>query len=76
MKNELILVFAFRYALGRMSAAPSIVIRELKVNWSEIKTYTKEQIQEDIRDAIKRNMAGMACDVKSWNEVLEWEITE
>ena len=69
--NETILVFAFRYALGRMSTAPSIVTEELALRWSLLDAYTRDTIQEDIRRAINRGDAGAECHVEEWKKVLK-----
>lgn len=59
-----ILFFSFRYALGRMTYAPSVVIDNIKNNIekipdSEIKLYIKE-IDEF-------GNYGMECDIKTWS---------
>lgn len=71
--DETTLVFAFRYALGRQTAAPSIMVTELKRHWSNLQTWTRNQIQCDIRQAISGGAAGAECDVQTWNEVLSWQ---
>ncbi len=65
-----ILIFAFRYALGRMSMAPSTVMEELKKHWDELPETSRNQIQNEIRQAIETDSAGMECDVKLWEELL------
>ena len=69
--SEHTLVFAFRYALGRMSTAPSIVARDIINNWDVLGTYTKNQIKEEIQEAIDNNRAGMNCDISEWEKILE-----
>lgn len=69
-QQQHILIFAFRYALGRMSTAPSIVVDELIKNWDGIHENSQRMIKEEICHAIKHNMAGMDCDVKTWEKVL------
>ncbi len=68
--HEDTLVFAFRYALGRRTAAPSLVVAELKRQWPQITERTRQQIQRDIEDAIERGEAGDSCDLETWREVL------
>lgn len=63
------IIFSFRYALGRQSMAPSIIkdiINEYKEILSE---HDKLQIINDIDHAVEHNMAGMDCDVKTWKSV-------
>jgi len=71
--TEHTLVFAFRYALGRASTAPSIVVRDLINNWDELNESTKEQIKEDIKEAIDNNRAGWNCDIAEWEKILKLE---
>ena len=69
--SEHTLVFAFRYALGRASTAPSIVVRDLIINWNYLSDFSKHQIKEEIKEAIKNNRAGWNCDVSEWEKILE-----
>lgn len=64
---RLILLFAFRYALGRRTMAPSIVANELKDNWHLLTDFDKEKIKEEIYE---HQDLGMSCDVETWNEIL------
>ena len=65
------LFFAFRYALGRMSTAPSIVVTDLIRNWNLLNESTKNMIKEEIMEAIENQKAGMKCDVEEWKKILE-----
>jgi len=67
------LVFAMRYALGRKSMAPSIVIEDVIYNWDKLSDYTKAQIKEEIQEAIDNQRAGMMCDVAEWEKLLRLE---
>jgi len=69
--SEFTLIFAFRYAIGRASTAPSIVVRDLINNWDNLTSFTKEQIKEDIKEAIENNNAGWKCDIEEWKKILE-----
>ena len=68
--REDILFFAFRYALGRRSAAVSILVDELKSHWQEFGEHTQDQIKEEIGDAIQKDQAGDKCDIDHWREIL------
>jgi len=70
---EFILIFAFRYAIGRMTYAPSILLEELKRNWNEFGPGTKKQIKDDIIRQKEIDGLGMGCDQKLWLEILEWD---
>lgn len=64
---RLILLFAFRYALGRRTMAPSIVAKELKDNWHLLTDFDKDKIRQEISE---HQDLGMNCDVETWNEIL------
>ncbi len=68
--NENIIMYAFRYALGRMTYAVAEVSDLLIENWHRLKTHTKERIVEEIETAIERKEAGMKCDIDRWKAVL------
>lgn len=66
--NPTILIFAMRYALGRTTAAPSIVAREIERHWHKLNRHDKEQIVSEIKAAIKFNQVG---DKITWSRVLK-----
>lgn len=68
--NNTILFFAFRYALGRMSTAPSIMVEALKLNWDKFSESDQSQIKREIIQAIEGGRAGMECDIKEWEKLL------
>jgi len=68
--NEEMIMYAFRYALGRMTYAVSTVSDYLIQFWHRFKPHTREQIIKEIEEAIGRNQAGMECDVVRWKAVL------
>ncbi len=70
-----ILVFAFRYALGRKTMASLIVADDIVKNWDSLPVGLKEQIKREITEAIARNDAGMQCDIDQWQRVLDLPIT-
>ncbi len=70
------LLFAFRYALGRMSIAPSVVADEIVAVWDELPVGTKEQMKREITEAISCDRAGMQCDIDQWQRVLDLPINK
>lgn len=72
--DETTLVFAFRYALGRRSAAPSHVCHELHNHWDQLNRWTQLQIHREIVTAIGRGDAGDDCDCSTWSEILKLPI--
>ena len=71
--SENMIMWAFRYALGRRTYAVTDVVDHLKKYWNKLEPFTQHQIQEEITTAIKTECAGGECDVESWNEVLSLE---
>ena len=70
INEEHCLHFAMRYALGRVSTAPSIVSREIALKWPRLQDYTKWAMKREITEAIARDEAGRDCDIESWQAVL------
>ena len=68
--DENILVFAFRYALGRRSTAPGIVADVLINRWNDLKPHTQIQVQREIGSAMAMGEAGSSLDLDTWQKVL------
>ena len=64
-----ILIYAFRYALGRCSVAPIAVRDAIKEHYDVLTDYDVKLIIREIDQAIESDMAGMACDVTTWTTV-------
>ena len=65
---RLVLICAFRYALGRATYMPSVIIEELGNCWKDLTESDRKQIISDINHAVKYDMAGHDCDKKMWSE--------
>lgn len=74
--SENMMMWAFRYALGRRTGAVDDVCMHLKNNWGELEAFTQDQIQEEIKTAIRTNGAGDDCDIQNWNEILNLPVKE
>lgn len=88
--NDLnVVFFAFRYALGRSTAAPSIVINKIKEVWDDFPLHDKEQMLEEITRELDRTLLKTVpmneCEIsdewykfKSWisNKIREEKIDE
>ena len=64
-------VYAFRYALGRQTAAVSTVVEHLIRLWPRLDAVDKEQIKKHIALAIRSGEAGAGCDIAEWQKILE-----
>ncbi len=68
---EDVLVFAFRYALGRRTSAPWFMVVTLLQHWDRLEGWTQDQICREITTALLRGDGGAACDVDQWHRVLK-----
>lgn len=73
-EDQDILFYAFRYALGRRSAAVSQVVGIINNRWGDIPRRNKEQMQAEIRHAVRMGRAGDKCDIKDWQKILNLKI--
>lgn len=69
--RENIVMYAFRYALGRRTGAVTDVVEMLQQHWSELERFTQDQIKHEIEVAISTDCAGDKCDVTNWQILLE-----
>lgn len=69
--DETLVVFAFRYALGRRSTAPGIMVDYIVKHWDQFQGWTQRQIQQEIGRAIETKRAGDDCDIEEWRKVLK-----
>jgi hypothetical protein len=69
--TENMIFWAFRYALGRKTGAVTDVVDHIKFHWKNFEPHTREQIKEEITQAIKNDNAGGDCDVRQWEEILK-----
>ena len=66
-----LMIYAFRYTLGRSTYAPHTVIKILHDNWNFLTKSDKELYQREIREAIDHDMAGMSVDKNAWKTLLK-----
>ena len=66
-----ILIYAFRYALGRCTYASQTMSYVIRKNWAQLSEHDKQLFKREIEQAIEQDMAGMDCDVAEWKKVLE-----
>ena len=68
--TEDMVIYAFRYALGRMTYAVGDVTDYLINHWHRLSKKTRMLIIEEIQKAIKEKKAGMDCDIQRWRAIL------
>ena len=69
--EEDILLYAFRYALGRQSYAVGVVVDALEYAWDGLRPDTRELIAKETKEAIATGSAGAAMGVAEWMRILE-----
>jgi hypothetical protein len=73
--TENMIMYAFRYSLGRRTGAVSEVVDYIKENWHKLEPFTQDQMKHEIEDAIRMDNAGDQCDIDQWRSILELEPT-
>lgn len=69
--KEIMLICAFRYALGRRSYIVGTISRILKTNWENFPKERKQFFKSEIREAIAHNDIGDEfIDKPTWEEIL------
>jgi hypothetical protein len=74
--DDIVLVCAFRYALGRRSYITGWISDEIKRCWMKLDNKFQVLIQKEIREAIEEDRAGMSIDVSSWKGILDLKVKE
>lgn len=69
--EPVILLYAMRYAFGKKTVAVGRVADTLLAWRDEFSADERQQIVQDITVAIENGIAGAACDVARWREVME-----
>ena len=78
MDNSLgvICIFSLRYALGRRTYAPGLVVSYVKQRWFDLDEKDRRlmctQFVRDIHQAIDMGCAGDKCDIDTWTSFAEW----
>lgn len=67
--NDLI-IYAFRYALGRRSYVVSDVVSALADLWDKLKYNQKVTIRNEIMRALEENKAGDSIDRDLWKTII------
>lgn len=69
--DRLVLIAAFRYALGRMTYMPGVIAGKIIEQWPNISDSDRRLIHREIGEHIDSGTAGMACDIDTWSRVLD-----
>lgn len=71
LTDELMVLCAFRYCLGRMTYAVSTCVDWLLRNWGGFSKHTQERIVKEINEAFDKNNYGMEMDKEQWQRILD-----
>jgi len=72
--SKVVLVCAFRYALGRRTYVVSTLVEEILNNWELLDNHTKNLMKREIVEhkELFGNL-GMSCDEDEWKKILDKE---
>ena len=65
-----ILFFAFRYAIGRKTFAPELVVKSIIKNWAMFEKFEREQFAADIQRAVVIGEYGSMSEWLQWKKIL------
>lgn len=68
--DAMILIAAFRYALGRATYIVEHVVSFILHNWDQLGVADKNLIVREILDAKDRGAVGQDCDWTQWKRIL------
>lgn len=71
INDEVILICAFRYALGRMTYVVDNVVNAIIDNWKELPIHTQTLIKNEIiQYRLEYGLCGMEMDDKNWQRIM------
>lgn len=74
VNQDILMVCAFRYALGRRTYVVSTIASIMRSNWANIPTDRRKFFKKEISEAIKQGCAGHEkIDVPEWESILRLE---
>jgi hypothetical protein len=65
-----VLIYAFRYALGRATYSVDTMVNIIIANWNNISKPDRELFKREINEAIDLKHYGMAMDKATWERIL------
>lgn len=71
LADDLMVLCAFRYCLGRMTYAVSVCVDWLLRNWGGLTRHTKELIIEEIHTGFRDGYFGMDIEKEQWQRILD-----
>ena len=71
LADRLIMICAFRYALGRMTYVPGHTVDWLLANLPRLSKGDRDLLAREIDEAARLQRLGMSCDVATWSRLRE-----
>jgi hypothetical protein len=70
-----LIIFSFRYCLGRQTIASNMFVDFLKDNWNQFNDVQKESFKRDIQEykRIHQTIGHVSMDEPKWLKILEWK---
>lgn len=75
LDDSIVLMCAFRYALGRRTYVVSSVSTAILDNWHYLDVNERKRYHEEIKEAIDNGCAGDEGDVKNWKRILNMPVS-
>ena len=66
-----IIIYAFRYALGRKTYASLIMSDYILKHWDDFSEQDIALFKREVTDAIFTKRAGMDCDIAQWQRIID-----
>lgn len=79
INDQLMVMAAHRYCLGRRSYIVGACIQWAVETWEQMEENTQNVLLRDTAEALMDNCAGSSCDIKEWKMLLQWgmeQVTE
>ena len=70
-----LVIFSFRYCLGRQTIASNMFVDFLKDNWEQFNEYEKKLIKTEIQDhkRLYQTIGNQTIDEPKWLQILDWK---
>lgn len=68
-----VLIYAFRYALGRSTYVVRDMCTVIAAAWSQLPESDRKLIKDEILFAVTNGFAGMDMDAAEWSQLLDLE---
>ena len=70
--ERLVLICAFRYALGRRTYVSHSLVEEILANWDELPDHDKQLFKREIEEERRVNgKCGMEMDDQQWQRIID-----